>query len=416
MKKIYIAIVCIALALFVSCDEKKAKDEITKVLDKTVDVGDKATPKPANTQGNTQGGNTPTNTEGEADSSSQGSGTPTNTEGEEAGGDTAEDTPLPPPTTTKFVVSSYRVITGQVATFTKVAGYTYALKTPTSGVTLSDVEGDTTKKQVSSTEAASGVVIIGTKDGNTIESDPIEFVLIELTKPAVSSYRVRVGEVATFPKVEGHTYTLKEAINGVTLSDVMEDTTKKQVSSTEVASGVIIFATFDGNSIDSEPIDFLLSVANKASLQSVIKNAIAEHGNNVDLNYIDTSDITDMSELFRNDTTFNGDVSKWDVSSVTDMSNMFRGATAFNRPLNNWDVSKVTDMYSMFRDAATFNQPLNNWNVSSVKDMRAMFDGATSFNQDISGWVNYSGRYTDYIFSGATAMNANPSNKPTWVK
>ena len=37
---------------------------------------------------------------------------------------------------------------------------------------------------------------------------------------------------------------------------------------------------------------------NKSELMKIIKDTIKEHGNNCDLNFIDTSEITDMSELF----------------------------------------------------------------------------------------------------------------------
>ncbi len=84
------------------------------------------------------------------------------------------------------------------------------------------------------------------------------------------------------------------------------------------------------------------NVTAKAKLQEKIKRAIAENGKNADLNHINTSDVTDMSKLFRF-STFNGDISKWDTSSVTDMRYMFSGATAFNQSLNSWDVSKVTN-------------------------------------------------------------------------
>ena len=39
-----------------------------------------------------------------------------------------------------------------------------------------------------------------------------------------------------------------------------------------------------------------------------------------------TSGITDMSELFQDKASFNGDISHWDVSSVSSMENMFFGA------------------------------------------------------------------------------------------
>ncbi|WP_261791641.1 BspA family leucine-rich repeat surface protein [Campylobacter lanienae] len=86
--------------------------------------------------------------------------------------------------------------------------------------------------------------------------------------------------------------------------------------------------------------------------------------NSVNLGDIDTSAITDMSELFyeseRKD--FSG-IENWDVSSVTDMSDMFRGCENFNQPLNNWDVSNVTNMSMMF-----YNCKINDENKPKFND------------------------------------------------
>ena len=98
------------------------------------------------------------------------------------------------------------------------------------------------------------------------------------------------------------------------------------------------------------------------------------------------SGVTDMSSMFRNTTSFDGDLSSWDVSAVTDMSSMFRNATSFDQPLNAWDVSAVTDMSSMFHDASSFNQLLSAWDVSSVTDMSNMFHFASDFNQNLNDW------------------------------
>ena len=103
-----------------------------------------------------------------------------------------------------------------------------------------------------------------------------------------------------------------------------------------------------------------------------------------DITTVVTSKITDMSNLFHNNTTFNQDISSWDVSKVTDMNQMFAGATAFNQDISSWDVSSVTNMYQMF-DASAFNQDISSWDVSSVTDMNSMF-AKTPFNQDISSW------------------------------
>jgi surface protein len=80
----------------------------------------------------------------------------------------------------------------------------------------------------------------------------------------------------------------------------------------------------------------------------------------------DTSQVTDMSELFKDKTTFNDALTNWDTSSVTNMSYMFRGCSIFNQPLDNWDTSKVTTMFNMFRGCSIFNQPLDNFDTSSV--------------------------------------------------
>ncbi len=226
MKKLYTTILIIALALFISCNEQKARDDIkkafTKITDKAVDVVDavdKVTPKPP---AKTQGGNTPTNTEGEADSNPQGSGAPTNTESKDAGGDTP-----PAPTLTKPVLSSERAPWGTVITFSKAVRHTYALKEAKTGVTLSEATSNT--MQVTATQAAQNVIIVATFDGTPSESNPIEFTRIqgntlsfaEATRTEVS---ISVGFTQTATKsgaVAGDNrnikYSISPADRGVTI-------------------------------------------------------------------------------------------------------------------------------------------------------------------------------------------------------
>ena len=112
----------------------------------------------------------------------------------------------------------------------------------------------------------------------------------------------------------------------------------------------------------------------KKELQDIILQRIEQDGNEVDLNDIDTSNVTDMSELFKNLIDFNGNISSWDVSKVTNMSSMFVGCEAFNQDISNWDVSNVTDMKYMFYNCKKFNQDISIWDVSKLNNKKKMFD------------------------------------------
>ena len=165
----------------------------------------------------------------------------------------------------------------------------------------------------------------------------------------------------------------------------------------------------------------------KDQLGNFIDAAIEEKGLECDLNYIDVSNVTDMSELFKkrvffdddfnelsdnqmtqeqkrlwNRHLFNGDISQWDVSNVIDMSGMFYGSQ-FNSDISQWDVSSVTDMHSMFRESQ-FNSDISQWDVSNVIFMNSMFSHS-QFNGDISRWnvsnvVNMENMFCSSRFDG----------------
>ena len=80
-----------------------------------------------------------------------------------------------------------------------------------------------------------------------------------------------------------------------------------------------------------------------------------------------------MSKMFHNCLAFTGaGIDRWDTSNVIDMTFMFRHTPSFNGDLSVWDVSKVTNMRAMFRQAIAFNGDLSNWDLSNVIDISEM--------------------------------------------
>ena len=137
--------------------------------------------------------------------------------------------------------------------------------------------------------------------------------------------------------------------------------------------------------------------SNKKELKELIDRLIEERGPNCDLNDIDVSRVTDMSELFR-ESNFRGDISKWDVSNVKDMSKMFL-ASYFNGDISKWNVRNVRYMSEMFR-LSSFNGDISKWNVRNVIDMSYMF-ASSDFNRDLSKWDTSNVHDMAYMFNGS---------------
>jgi surface protein len=162
----------------------------------------------------------------------------------------------------------------------------------------------------------------------------------------------------------------------------------------------------------------------KKELQDIIVSEVEKNGYNCNLNFIDTSELTDFNYLFhmydgpfyhnihnalKN---FNGDISGWDVSNVTDMTACFYESsyTGEYGGLDNWDVSNVVSMSGMFirsKFSDEYND-INNWDVSNVESMPGMFR-EMSFNGDISSWDVLNVKDTQCMFYANKTFNQNLS-------
>ena len=126
---------------------------------------------------------------------------------------------------------------------------------------------------------------------------------------------------------------------------------------------------------------------------------------NSNINFWDVSNVTNMTDMFNGASLFSQDLSNWDVSSVTSFNYMFFGASAFNGNIVNWNTSAAQYIHNMFNGATVFNQNIGGWDTSRVIGMAGVFDSAENFNQDISNWNTSSVNNMESMFFGATVFN-----------
>ena len=145
-----------------------------------------------------------------------------------------------------------------------------------------------------------------------------------------------------------------------------------------------------------------------SKLTKIIHEECLRAGNDVDLNFIDVSNITDFGYMFMLVKHCGFDISQWNVSNAVQMRRMFY-RTEFSDTfyIGDWDVSEVTNMNGMFM-MSNFNGDISKWKVGKVEDMSNMFMN-TSFNKDISGWNVGKVRYFDGMFAGNHAFSHNIS-------
>ncbi|MGK4079354.1 BspA family leucine-rich repeat surface protein, partial [Enterococcus hirae] len=120
---------------------------------------------------------------------------------------------------------------------------------------------------------------------------------------------------------------------------------------------------------------------------SYLKNVTEIDG----LSQLDTSNVTDMREMFRGMNSITSlDLSGFDTSNVTNMKWMFGGGlrSVTSLDLSGFDTSNVTDMYAMFYDMSNLTSlDLSNFDTSKVTDMSYMFEGMSSVTSlDLSGF------------------------------
>jgi len=114
------------------------------------------------------------------------------------------------------------------------------------------------------------------------------------------------------------------------------------------------------------PIDKYINIVkntklNDNNIKKIVEHLVDKMGNDADLNFLDVSNVTDMSYMVYGWRYFNCDISKWNVSNVKNMEYMFKRCKNFNCDISKWNISKVTKMEDIFYGCDSFKYDLSNW-------------------------------------------------------
>ena len=129
---------------------------------------------------------------------------------------------------------------------------------------------------------------------------------------------------------------------------------------------------------------------------------------NLDLSNFDTSNVRYMSNMFSNCSSLTSlDVSNFDTLNVTSMSNMFYNCESLTGlDVSKFNTSNVTSMGNMFSWCSELtNLDVTNFNTSNVTNMRWMFLGCSSLTSlDVSHFDTSKVTNMDSMFSSCSSL------------
>ena len=131
--------------------------------------------------------------------------------------------------------------------------------------------------------------------------------------------------------------------------------------------------------------------------------------NIVNIENLNTSEVTDMQGMFSWCSLENIDLSNFNTAKVTDMSWMFSYCYSLKSiNLNNFNTAKVTDMSRMFFDCQALTSVNSSiFNTAKVTDMSGMFEGCHALTSlDLSNFNTENVTDMSFMFSRCAALTS----------
>ena len=103
------------------------------------------------------------------------------------------------------------------------------------------------------------------------------------------------------------------------------------------------------------------------------------------------------------------DVTGWDLSNARNLSGLFADASKLKtiKGLNTWNTSNVTDISQVFFNTAIESVNLRNWNTSNVTNMSNLFYNCKNIEEiDLSSFDTSNVLYISYMFYGTTSLTS----------
>lgn len=138
----------------------------------------------------------------------------------------------------------------------------------------------------------------------------------------------------------------------------------------------------------------------------------------IGFNYFDTSNVTDMSNMFENCSSLKSlDLSSFNTQKVTNMRRMFYNCSSLtNLNISNFNTENVTDMGLMFYGCRSLKSlDLTTFNTKNVTTMSNMFDTCSSLTSlDLSSFNTENVKTMQVMFDDCSALvNINISSFDT---